>query len=262
MVNAILYFLLTFFACMIGGVSGLGGGIIIKPVMDAMGELDISSINALSSITILTMTTVSIVKSRENARGVNLRMVVTISLGGIVGGVVGHELFTMFVDSLQNNTLATMVQSGMLILLLGTVIVEELNRKRLPVYQYDSLPVLFVMGLFTGTIGAFLGIGGGLINKPLLILLVGLSTKSAAYGSLSIIFFSQLSNVIAMGVSTGYAQVDTSILPFMMVGAVVGGMAGSKIAVSISNAKFDRFFLYTLTMVLILNALTLMRNIF
>lgn len=261
MVNAVLYFLLTFFACMVGGVSGLGGGIIIKPVMDFMGELDISSINALSSITILTMTTVSIIRSRENARGVNLKMVVTISLGGIIGGVVGHKFFVLFVAYLQDNSMATIIQSGMLIILLGTVIVEELNRKKLPIFQYDSLPVLFMMGLFTGTIGAFLGIGGGLINKPLLILLVGLSTKSAAYGSLSIIFFSQLSNVITMGVTTGYAQIDTTILPFMMVGAIIGGMAGSKIATTISNAKFDRFFLYTLSLVLILNALTLMRNL-
>lgn len=253
------YFILTFIACMIGAVSGLGGGIIIKPIMDAVGSYPLATINALSSITILTMTTVSLYKARQNAGGVSLQMVFTISLGGIVGGVLGNFFLNNFVAAFTNH-IATMIQSGMLILLLAIVIVEELNRDKLPRRKYDFPLFLFAMGVFTGTIGAFLGIGGGLINKPLLLLLVGLSTKSAAYGSLSIIFFSQLANVITMGVDNGFADVEPSILPHMMVGAVVGGFVGSKIATSIGNEKFDKFFLFTLVGILLLNLVNVVRN--
>lgn len=255
------YFFLTFIACMVGAVSGLGGGIIIKPVMDAVGTYSIGTINALSSITILTMTSVSLYKARKNSGGVSLRMVFTVSLGGIAGGVLGNALFSSFVSGLSNN-MATTIQAGMLIFLLGSVIAEELNRDKLPHYQWDSTPFLFAMGVLTGTIGAFLGIGGGLINKPLLVLVVGLSSKSAAYGSLSIIFFSQLSHVVAMGVENGFADVEVTILPYMMIGAVVGGFVGAKIATTIDNEKFDKFFLGTLTLILLLNGVNLVRSFF
>lgn len=255
------YFLLTFLACMIGGVSGLGGGIIIKPVMDAVGAYNISTINALSSITILTMTTVSIIKGRRNAQGVSLRMVTTISLGGILGGIVGNYLFQNFVILVNDNNLATIIQAFLLIFLLGTVIIEEVNRDKINKRSHDETIYLFFLGSFAGIIGAFLGIGGGLINKPLLVLLIGLSTKSAAYGSLCIIFFSQLANVITLGVKTGFADVEPSLLPYMMLGAVVGGMAGSKLASSLNTKYFDKFFLYTLVGVLLLNVMNVMRNI-
>lgn len=47
----------------------------------------------------------------------------------------------------------------------------------------------------------------------------------------------------------------------MMVGAVVGGFVGSKIATTINNDHFDNFFLGTLTVILLLNGVNLVRNL-
>ena len=41
----ILFFIISFSASIIGAICGIGGGIIIKPVMDAFGVLDVSIIN-------------------------------------------------------------------------------------------------------------------------------------------------------------------------------------------------------------------------
>ena len=76
MLTSILVFFIVLFACTLGAISGLGGGIIIKPLMDALGGFSAASVNAMASITILTMTIVSIIKSRRNALGINWRVVI------------------------------------------------------------------------------------------------------------------------------------------------------------------------------------------
>ena len=44
----IVFFIVAATASAIGAMSGIGGGVIIKPVMDALQVMDISSINFLS----------------------------------------------------------------------------------------------------------------------------------------------------------------------------------------------------------------------
>ena len=41
-----------------GGICGIGGGIIIKPVLDAMGIMSVSAISFLSGMTVMTMAAV------------------------------------------------------------------------------------------------------------------------------------------------------------------------------------------------------------
>ena len=38
-----------------GAVCGIGGGVLIKPVLDAFGVLDVASISFLSGLTVLSM---------------------------------------------------------------------------------------------------------------------------------------------------------------------------------------------------------------
>ena len=67
MITSFIVFLIVLFACTLGAISGLGGGIIIKPLMDALGGFSAATVNDMASITILTMTIVSIIKARKNA---------------------------------------------------------------------------------------------------------------------------------------------------------------------------------------------------
>ena len=46
---------IAFFASTIGAICGIGGGVIIKPVMDAFGVMDVSVINFLSGCTVLSI---------------------------------------------------------------------------------------------------------------------------------------------------------------------------------------------------------------
>ena len=51
-------------ATTVGSISGIGGGVLIKPVLDAVADMPSSQISFLSGITVLTMTIVSLLRSR------------------------------------------------------------------------------------------------------------------------------------------------------------------------------------------------------
>ena len=50
--KVLFYFLVCLLATMAGGISGVGGGVIIKPVMDAVSGLPVAEISFLSGCTV------------------------------------------------------------------------------------------------------------------------------------------------------------------------------------------------------------------
>ena len=53
-----LYFIflaVSFFASVVGAICGIGGGVLIKPLLDAFGVLSVASISSLSGCTVLSM---------------------------------------------------------------------------------------------------------------------------------------------------------------------------------------------------------------
>ena len=59
-----LFFIISFGASIIGAICGIGGGVIIKPVLDASGALLPGTINFLSGCTVLAMTCYSVLRNR------------------------------------------------------------------------------------------------------------------------------------------------------------------------------------------------------
>ncbi|MBQ2105458.1 MAG: sulfite exporter TauE/SafE family protein, partial [Lachnospiraceae bacterium] len=57
----VLVFAICFLASVIGAICGIGGGVIIKPALDAFGIMDVSTISFLSGCTVLSMTTYSVI---------------------------------------------------------------------------------------------------------------------------------------------------------------------------------------------------------
>ena len=91
--TGLIYFLIIIFANTIGAISGMGGGVIIKPLLDAIGAHSLSAISFYSSIAVFTMAIVSTIKQLNNGIKVQLIPVLTLSIGSVIGGFLGNELF-------------------------------------------------------------------------------------------------------------------------------------------------------------------------
>jgi hypothetical protein len=222
----LLYFLIAVGATTVGSLTGMGGGIIIKPVMDMLGAFDAQTIGVLSSLTVFSMSVVSIGKQMMGGIRIPFDAAIPLAVGSVAGGLAGERLLRLCVTVLQNNQMVTVVQNGVLALLISSVIVYMRNQRRIRSFQLRGVRISALVGLFLGLCSSFLGIGGGSVNVALVILLFSFDIKTATLCSLITIFFAQLSKLGAVALSTGFAVFDLRAAPVMIAGAIAGGFIG------------------------------------
>ncbi len=89
-----LYFVVSFIASIVGAICGIGGGVVIKPVLDMLKLASVSTISFLSGCTVLSMSCYSVVRSAfSGERRVDTRTGTPIAIGAALGGIIGKELF-------------------------------------------------------------------------------------------------------------------------------------------------------------------------
>ncbi len=235
-----------FFVCLlasiIGGICGIGGGVIIKPTLDALGVMSVSTISFLSGLTVLSMSVISVFRQRKS-RLIDLHTGSLLAIGAVVGGMVGSHLFQMVKASAGQDDFVGMIQSVVLALVtLLTLLYSAFLRKRLPSYQVSHPAACIAIGGMMGVLSSFLGIGGGPINLAILYFAFSMDTKKAAANSLYIILFSQAASFLTALFTHSVPDFSWSYLLVMVSAGVVGGLLGSRISRRLSTAAADRMF--------------------
>ena len=222
----VVYLLIALGATLLGACTGGGGGILIKPILDLMGDYDAPTSGVLSAVTLLTMSAVSCIRQLPQQKGIHITAVVLLGLGSVAGGFCGQYLFDLICGS-AGDAQVTVVQNAVLGGLIAVIFVYMLFRERIRGLQLKH-PVFYpVAGLFLGVLSSFLGVGGGPINVAALTLLFGMDMKRAGFCSIAVILFAQASKIITVAVDTGFGPFDLTVLPYMCIGAVAGALIGS-----------------------------------
>ncbi|OUQ76131.1 sulfite exporter TauE/SafE family protein [Flavonifractor sp. An100] len=237
----IIIFAICLAASTIGGICGIGGGVIIKPVLDALHIMSVSSISFLSGLSVLSMSVVSMIKQRKSHL-VELRTGSLLALGAVLGGIAGNAIFQQL-KAMTQDQLVGMVQAIVLaIITILTLVYSAFLRSRLPSYQVHNPVATVLLGLLMGVLSAFLGIGGGPINLAILYFAFSMDTKKAAANSLYIIMFSQASSFLTSCIQRTIPEFELIYLVLMVAAGILGGMLGSKINKRISAATTDKLF--------------------
>jgi len=237
----ILYFLITLFATTLGSISGMGGGVIIKPVLDAFGHYDIETISVLSSISVFLMCLISVSKKIRACNDIKLNIAIPLSFGAIGGGYCGNYIFETVLEN-QNANIVKIIQNSLLGLMLAVIFIYMLNKDQINSLNLKSKFWPITIGFFLGMISSFLGIGGGPVNVGAFVFLFGYSAKTASSASLITILFSQISKLLSVFLGTGFGAYDLTVLPYMLIGAATGGFLGSEICKSLSEKNIVLFF--------------------
>lgn len=243
----VIYFLLAFIATTLGAIAGLGGGVIIKPALDALGHYDLSVISILSSVTVFSMAIASTIKQIRLGFVFEKKMYI-LAFGAIIGGGFGNQLFSLLVISINEDMLKG-IQAVILALLLVVVVFKDY----LPKFNFENIILALVLGILLGTIAAFLGIGGGPINVAILCMLLGYSTKDAAVISVLIILFSQLSKLVLIQLDTGFVIYNLKMLWVMVPGGIFGGLLGSMFNRKLEDKHINRIFRVMLVVIIGIN---------
>lgn len=256
----IVYFLIAILATTAGALTGMGGGVIIKPVLDVMQGYDVSTIGVLSAVTVFAMAISSLGKQLVAKNSVPVKLAVPLACGAVAGGLLGQMALDFVVGGIEGNTV-TLIQNALLCLLIFIVFAYMKTKDHFPSPALTGLTPAILVGLALGVISSFLGIGGGPINVAVLIYVFALSTKTAAMCSIFVILFSQASKLITVAVGTGFAIYDLKMLPAMVIGGVAGGFIGSSLSKKFSEKTVEFWFNVIQLVVLALAVLNIVRNV-
>ena len=91
MVEDILYLLVSLFATIIGAVTGIGGGIVLKSLVSTFSDDPVIIVSFYTTVLVFTMCIVSIFKQIKRGFKFQLNVLVGISLGSIIGGYIGEK---------------------------------------------------------------------------------------------------------------------------------------------------------------------------
>lgn len=248
----IIYFIVIILANTVGAISGMGGGVIIKPVLDTLHFHPLAAISFYSSVAVFTMSIVSTLRQMSNGLKLQIRIAAFVSLGSVIGGILGNTVFESLLRLFSDEKYVQLVQ---IVLTIVTLLFAYFYTKFGNEQSFDlSHPIWYVVvGLFLGFISTLLGIGGGPINVALLMLCFGVPIKEATVYSIITIFFSQAAKLVTIAQTTGFGRFDLSILVYVVPAAVVGGFIGALISGKISSSRVTQVYQVVILLVLLLN---------
>lgn len=250
----LIFFIVCFLASGIGAICGIGGGIIIKPVLDAIGILDVEVISFLSGCTVLSMTTYSVLKgaiSRDSK--VKVKIGVPLALGAASGGLIGKELFSWVLSVSADKDKVGAIQAVCLLLVTLGTLLYTIYKNKIPTKQTGNVISCVVIGMTLGIMSSFLGVGGGPINLVVLFYFFSMTTKTAAEYSLYIIFFSQTASLLSSLVTRSVPTFTIGMLLLMAGGGICGGIVGRGLNKKLRDSTVDKLFMGIMVVIILIN---------
>ena len=210
------------------GLLGSGGSIITLPVLVYAAGIPVAQAVGMSLV-IVGGTSAAGGYLRYRQRAFASKPAVFFAVSGMVGAFFGARL-------------THLVQPSMLLLIFGVLMLTvgaAMLRKR----GEDSVPQLcrpgkcFGVGLTVGVLTGFLGVGGGFLILPALVLFAGVEMKKAIGTSLAIIAFNSFAGLAGQ---LRYIRFDWGLTLAFLVAALGGMFGGLALANRLSSHALRR----------------------
>ena len=218
---------LGFIAGILGSIIGLGGGIIIVPVLTFMGFSPTLAVsNSLFAVFSNSVgSTIEYAKQKRVEFSLGWKLGLMAVPGTILGAFISSDLSSEIFKIL----FALVLISSASYIFLKRKIEEK------PV-DISRLLLVFSAGasFFAGIISSLFGIGGGLIFVPLMVVALGISIMRAAPTSQFILMFASFSGLIVHSM-LGHPDYYQALL--LSIGAFAGGILGARLSLEIKENK-------------------------
>src|ERR1700749_2563728 len=197
------------------GLVGGGGSILAVPLMVyVVGVADAHLAIGTSAIAVAANAAFNL---SHHARGGTVRWsrVLPFAAAGIVGAFVG-SIFGKMLDGQKLLALFALIM-----LVIALLMLKSRSKVGLPDVRisWANMPAIVGLGLATGTLSGFFGIGGGFLIVPALMLATGMAIMNAVSSSLVA--------VTAFGLTTAASYAWSGLVSWALAGLfVAGGIAG------------------------------------
>ena len=216
---------LGFAAGILGSMIGLGGGVVIVPVLTFLGfPPTVAASNSLfAALSNATASTISYSKQKRIEYSLGIKLGLLSIPGTILGAVVSTDVAPDIFKILFGFVL---IGSAAYIFLRKKLETKEKTLSR------QMIVLVIGASFFAGMISSFFGIGGGVVFVPLMVVGMGMAMKKAAPTSQMILLFASMSGVI---VHSFLGHPDFLQAGLLSVGSFIGGLIGARLSVDIKE---------------------------
>ena len=238
----------------VSGLFGIGGGFLMAPILIFLGIPPAVAVASQASHVVASST--SGVISYTSQKAVDYRIGGVMALGGVIGALLGVELFR-WLRLLGQADMAVAVSYLLFLGAIGTLMLYEslgqiLRRvrgeiaphreRRRPLWLY-GLPLKmrfprsglyisaippFALGAFAGVLSAIMGVGGGFILVPAMLYVLRMKAGVVVGTSLfQIIIVTAMTTILQAGRNQ---TVDIVLSTLLLVGGVVGAQYGARLS--------------------------------
>lgn len=216
---------LGFAAGLLGSMIGLGGGIVIVPILTFLGfPPTVAASNSLfAALSNAIASTISYSRQKRIEYSLGLKLGLLSIPGTILGSIISTDIAPDIFKILFGFVL---IASAVYIFLSKKIETKEKT--------ISKQMIVFVIGasFFAGIISSFFGIGGGIIFVPLMVVGMGIAMKKAAPTSQMILLFASLSGVISHSL---LGHPDFLQAGLLAIGSFIGGLVGARLSIDIKE---------------------------
>jgi len=212
MSDYLLYATLAFFLSILFSMGGAGAGVALIPILNLLG-LDFSVAKAVGLFAGASTTITSSIMNLKR-KVVDFKFVLPIASMMMLFAPLG-AYSSQFIDE-------SVVKFAFMLMLFYSASMMMFGKKK-ALIQTQGKAVLFVVGIVVGFIAGLLGVGGGNILIPLLVLL-GFEPKKVAITVSFVVPFSALGSFFTYA---SYVPLDWVLLGIISACAIAGGYIGN-----------------------------------
>ncbi len=232
--HIISVFLIVFTAATLGAMIGVGGGFLMVPLLTLLLRYPIHEAIALSLLSIVAIAssaTITYSISRHIDYKIGILLETTTAIGAFVGANTSLKL--------PSNILFILFGCALIFVsyrMLAGIKFEAKEKKRISNIRLSSgVLASFIAGVLSG----LLGIGGGIVKVPIMVLILGFPTKLAIGTSEFMISITS-----AVG---SYVYYRAGIIEYMpaasaIIGAILGAQLGSRVGLKIKGITLRKIF--------------------
>lgn len=249
----------------LSGMFGVGGGFLMTPLLIFLGIP--SAVAVATEANQIVAASVSGALAHWRRKNVDIKMGLVLLAGGLVGSVIGTQIFTWMKTLGQADLMIKVCYVVFLGIIGGLMFIESTRalfrqragggpRRKLRQHYWvhglpfkmrfkrsklyiSALPPLAV-GCLVGILAAIMGVGGGFIMVPAMIYLLGMPTAVVVGTSLFQITFVTAAVTIQHSYYT--QTVDVILALLLLIGAVVGAQFGTRVGLILKGEQL-RFLL-------------------
>jgi uncharacterized membrane protein YfcA len=236
----------------LSGLFGVGGGILIVPVLVLFMGMDQRLAHGTSLAAVLPIA-VSGVIGFALEDSVDWSVAAALTVGAMAGAVLG----THWLHKLPTHVLAYSF-AAVLLLSAARLVLDNSEATGRSDLGWPSLAALVALGLLAGTLAGLLGVGGGVVMVPAMIILFGIPAAVAKGTSLAVII---PTSVVATVRNVRKRNADLAVAAAVGLAGVVSAFAASKVSVGLDEGTSNALFAALLTLVAIRMVVTTRREV-